>query len=626
MITSYTGDLNYAGKEVRSNVSVKSMHIIDVSIPDDVVPGENTTVTVDLPDDASGNVTVVIDGKNYTAPVVNGSASVNVTLPDGAGVHNITVDYSGDDKYPGDVIDTTFNVPKISDYDMNIDVPVDLHPGDKATIVVDLPEDATGKVTVQVGDNVYEAVVKDGKAVITTDELPYGDYEVITTYTGDLNYAGKEVKSNVSVRVHDYDVNITIPDIKPGENTTINVDLPDDASGNVTVTIDGKNYTGEVINGSVNITIPPVGPGDHEVIINYTGDGKYAPVVKNETISGFGLILDVDDIVMFYKDGTRFGALLTDYLGNPIANATLTFTVNGISYTRTTDAKGYASLALNLVPGVYNASVSYTGSKGNVSKDITITINSTIVGSDIVKMYQNGTQFYATFYGKDGKVLANTEVSFNINGVFYKRSTDKDGVAKLNINLNPGNYTLTAINPFNGEQKGFNVLVKSLIETNDLTKYYRNASQFEAKIYNKDGSLAVNKEVSFNINGVFYKRTSDANGIVKLSINLRPGDYIITTMYEGLSIGNNVKVLPTLETSDLSMSYRDGSKFSAKTLDDQGNPLANQDVTFNVNGVFYHRMTGNDGIALLNINLMSGEYIITSYWNDFQTGNKISIK
>ena len=32
-----------------------------------------------------------------------------------------------------------------------------------------------------------------------------------------------------------------------------------------------------------------------------------------------------------------------------------------------------------------------------------------------------------------------------------------------------------------------------------------------------------------------------------------------------------------------------------------------------------------NGIASLKIRLMSGEYIITSYWNDFQTGNTIKI-
>ena len=104
----------------------------------------------------------------------------------------------------------------------------------------------------------------------------------------------------------------------------------------------------------------------------------------------------------------------------------------------------------------------------------------------------NGTQFYATFLGKGATPLANTNVTFNINGVFYTRQTNENGTAKLNINLDPGNYTLTAYNPFSKEEKGFNILVKPLIETTDLTKYYNNASKFEAKVYTYDGSLAAN--------------------------------------------------------------------------------------------------------------------------------------
>ena len=140
-----------------------------------------------------------------------------------------------------------------------------------------------------------------------------------------------------------------------------------------------------------------------------------------------------------------------------------------------------------------------------------------------------------------------------------------------------------------------------------------------------EGTLAVNKNVTFNINGVFYIRTTDSNGVVSLAINLRPGDYIITTIFDGLDIGNKVTVLPTLVTKDLNMKYMDGSNFTAQTLDSQGKALANQTVSFNVNGVFYHRITNEDGIASLRIRLMSGEYIITSYWNNFQTGNTIKI-
>ena len=92
-------------------------------------------------------------------------------------------------------------------------------------------------------------------------------------------------------------------------------------------------------------------------------------------------------------------------------------------------------------------------------KIFTLTVNTTIIGNDIVKRYQNDTQFYAKFIDSNGDALVNSDVSFNINGVFYTRQTNDSGVAKLTINLNPGNYTLTANNPVSGEQQGFKVKV-----------------------------------------------------------------------------------------------------------------------------------------------------------------------
>ena len=354
-------------------------------------------------------------------------------------------------------------------------------------------------------------------------------------------------------------------------------------------------------------------------------------MTKNGNISvisdKIGVNLTTNDLVMIYKDGSRLIATLLDIKGNPVANATISFTINGVTYNKTTDKNGTAYLTINLDSGCYNATVYYSGNAtyDEASANATVQVNSSIVGDNVIKMYQNGTQFYATFYKANGEVLGNANVRFNINGVLYERKTNENGTARLNINLNPGNYTLTTYNNITGEQKSFTVVVEPLIITNDLTKYYQNASKFETKVYNKDGSLAINKTVTFNINGVLYTRTTDEKGIAKLDINLRPGNYTITTIYDGLSVGNNVNVLPTLETSDLSMKYGDGSVFSAKTLGAQGNPLANQNVTFNVNGVFYHKTTGSDGIANLEINLMKGEYIITSYWNDYEIGNKLEV-
>ncbi len=53
-----------------------------------------------------------------------------------------------------------------------------------------------------------------------------------------------------------------------------------------------------------------------------------------------------------------------------------------------------------------------------VSKNITVTINPTVLADDLVKMYKNATKFSAKFTDSTGKALVNSDVRFNINGVF----------------------------------------------------------------------------------------------------------------------------------------------------------------------------------------------------------------
>ena len=628
----YVGDDKYIGVEVAENVNVaKAQPVLGVVIAD-VDYGNGFVIEATLTGvngaPLSGNVIVTVAGKEYTVKVTDGKG---IATGDklAAGTYAFAAAWAGDDNYNIVTENGDFKVNKI---DSSVAVNVNnIKVGEELTITVNVPFDATGDVTVSVDGKEYNVAIENGKAVKTIADLKANDYTVTVKYSGDNNYNANQNTTEFTVsKISDYNMNITVPEFKEGVNSTINVVLPKDATGTVTVEIGGKNYTANVTDGVANVIIPGLGVGDYNITTTYSGDAKYDLMTKKGNITvipNVDVNLDVDDVVMVYHDGTRLVAKLTDYQGKPIVNATIYFNINGVNYARTTDANGTASIALNLESGAYPVIVAYNGSASysKISKNITVTINPSIIADDLVKMYKNDTKFSAKFLGSDGKVLANTTVKFNINGVLYTRTTNNDGVGSLAINLRPGEYVLTAYNPVTGEQQGFNITVKSLIVTQDLTKYYMNASSFQATIYDKNGSLAVGKNVTFNINGVFYTRTADENGVVSLAINLRPGEYIITTIYEGLDIGNNIVVLPTLVTHDINMTYMDGSKFTAQTLDGHGKPLANQNVSFNVNGVFYHKVTDDNGFASLTIRLMSGKYIITSSWNDFQTGNNITI-
>ena len=308
--------------------------------------------------------------------------------------------------------------------------------------------------------------------------------------------------------------------------------------------------------------------------------------------------------------------------GNPLVNESVTFSIRGSNYTRYTNENGTAFLAINQNSGSYTITTAYNGTAISNS----VVILSTVEGKDVVKYYRNATQYEAFVVDSDGNPLVKQNLTFNINGVFYTRTSNENGLVKLNINLNPGEYILTLMNDATGERSSNNITVLSkLVDNSDLVKYYRNASKYSVKVLDDIGNPLTGVNVTFNINGVFYQRTTDSNGTASLNINLNPGDYIITAEYDGLRVSNNITVKPILLADDMVMNYNDGSAFSVKVLDDVGNPLANAKVTFNINGVLYDRYSDSAGLTKLNINLMKGEYIITSSYNGLDISNKITI-
>lgn len=343
--------------------------------------------------------------------------------------------------------------------------------------------------------------------------------------------------------------------------------------------------------------------------------------LSNTTLSGHNTTL-------YFKNGTTYDVKLTDITGKALSNQTVSFLINGKLYNRTTGSDGVASMNINLAVGKYNIIASYAGSSlyGGSSVTNLVEVLSTISANDVVKFYRNGTQYYAKFVDGNGNPLVNAEVRFNINGVFYTRNTNNSGIANLSIALNPNKYILTAIHP-NGEMSANNITVLSTINSSDIIKYFRNGTQYYATFYDAMGNPLVNETVRFNINGVIYEKRTNNKGTANLTISLYPGNYILTAYHpNGESHGYNINVLSTLiDNNNITMYYRDGTAFTIKVIDGQGKPLANTTVRFNINGVFYDKVTDENGIAKLGIRLYPNNYIITSSYNGLEVSNNIGV-
>ena len=351
-------------------------------------------------------------------------------------------------------------------------------------------------------------------------------------------------------------------------------------------------------------------------------------VISEPQSSVSNTVLSGNDTTLYFKNGTTYDVKLTDITGKALSNQTVSFLINGKLYNRTTGSDGVASMNINLAVGKYKITASYAGSSLYGSSSVTnlVEVLSTISANDVVKFYKNGTQYYAKFVDGNGNPLVNAEVRFNINGVFYTRNTNGSGIAKLNIALYPDKYILTAYHP-NGEAKGYNITVLSTINSSDIIKYFRNGTQYYATFYDGMGNPLINETVRFNINGVIYEKRTNDKGTANLTISLYPGNYILTAYHpNGEAKGYNISVLTTLiDNKDIDMYYRDGTAFAITVLDGQGKPLANAAVRFNVNGVFYDKITDENGIAKLGIRLYPNNYIITSSYNGLEVSNRINV-
>jgi len=541
----YNGDKYYKTSYNSTTFNVAKLASTTTVNVSDIKVGEDAVISIAVPEITSGVVSVTVGDAIYNVAVVDGKGSLTLSGL-ASGSYDVVAKFNGDDKYLASEDSAKFNVTKLAS---TIDIAVDnIKVGEDAVIGVALPEDATGEVIISVNGKNYTVMTKYGMASVTISDLANGTYSVDAFYNGDDIYAPIKNSTAFTVsKVSDYNMTVDIADIIKGENATITVSVPEDGTGNVIVTINGTDYKGTVVNGTAKVIIPGLDEGTYKVVTFYTGDNKYDSMIVNGTITvnkNTKTTLTMDNLVKYFNGPQKLMAKLVDGFGNPIANATVYFTINGKVYARITDENGTASIAIRLLPGEYKASALFNGTDDYdmAAVNASVLVKNTILGNDTTLYFRNGTQYVAKFLDSNGKALANTDVKFNINGVFYTRVTDENGIARLNIRLDPASYIITAYNPVTGEQKANNITVLPRIIAKDLSMKYLDGSTFNAALVDGQGKAISGVNITFNINGVFYHRTTNADGVTKLNIRLMPGEYIITSMYDECWASNKITI------------------------------------------------------------------------------------
>ncbi len=325
------------------------------------------------------------------------------------------------------------------------------------------------------------------------------------------------------------------------------------SASNLTETdVCNDDYVNEIVYENVNINENVevdvdmnnslISQDDYTINDNCNGTDQSRYMGSPFVLGGYQIF--IFDVEKYYKGPEPFVVTILDSDDYGVSNFPVLLNINGVNYTRNTNEFGQASLPINLQAGDYLVTTYIFIPDFNISGSFTsnVHVKSTIDSGDLIKYFRNGTQFQAVFCDSNGDALENTTVMFNINGVCYYRLTNSEGMAKLNINLPPDTYFLTSYNLFNNESKSNLITVLSRLYADNLTMQYCDGSKFNVTVLDEQGNLCVNQSVLFNVNGVFYNRTTNNDGVASLNIRLPVGEYIITTSCFGQFISNKILI------------------------------------------------------------------------------------
>ena len=256
-----------------------------------VFPGENPKVgddviiTVELPSDANGTVTVYVNNKPFTKEA---STNTEITVTGlVAGDNNITVEYSGNDKYAKKSTEQTITAEKVSAYDFDVILPTGVKVGDSTNITIKLPDDVYGAATVYVGTQDGLVVpVNSSSTIVPISGLVAGNNTIKVVF-GDGKYVENTVTKNLTVEKVPVEItnNTIVVNTPTGTAVpTVSFNLPN-ATGNLTVIVKGKTYTKELVNGTATVTITDLPAGTYDATVTYSGDDKFDSITTTTKIT-----------------------------------------------------------------------------------------------------------------------------------------------------------------------------------------------------------------------------------------------------------------------------------------------------------------------------------------------------
>ena len=402
-------------------------------------------------------------------------------------------------------------------------------------------------------------------------------------------------------------------------NTTI-------ANKNINFVINNVKYVNMTNNQGIASIILNLNPGTYTATAAFGGDNEYAASSVASQISILPSI-KATDITKYYKGSQKYTATFFDSYGNVLKGIEVIITANGKSYTKKTNNKGVATLALGFKPGNYQISATnpITGYKSTNN----VKILSTISASNFKKVKGDSRKFTVKFLKSNGKDLINQKVKIKVNGKVYKVKTNYKGQASLLFNdLKKGTYKAVCYN-MDGLSQSYTIQIyskastKLTVNTPDAYTILPNGSKdvnvkFSTSI---GGATKVGKSIKIKINGDTYYRKTNSKGEVNFKLPMTEGIFTVVYEFSGDKFFKPSKVaksVTVLKTNDTTLTvnglrafgFEAGTNFRVAFTAGKV-PLTKKTVVFTVDGKSYSSITDSNGIASVPINLNIGKYTIS---------------
>ena len=320
-----------------------------------------------MPDDVIEDATVTIGDETKDVTLTDGKGSAEFAGLTG-GIHNIIVEYSGDNNYNNATVSTTVKVTRVTP---NIKVTADnIVYGEDLVVNVELSGDVSRRAIVTIGNESKFVSLTDGIGSVKFFGLDAGTYTVTATYNGDVNYDTNAV-ANTTVKVNRATpaIDIFAKNIKTGEDLIVNVEVSDSIARRVIVTIGNESKFVSLTDGFGSVKFSGLNAGTYTVTAAYNGDVNYGKASANTvvTVSKSPVAIQATAKEVAYGEDVVVDIQLPYDVSRRV-NVTLGNESKLVSLTNGSASVKFSGLAI----GTYTATVSYNGDEKYLKSSVDV--------------------------------------------------------------------------------------------------------------------------------------------------------------------------------------------------------------------------------------------------------------